>query len=164
MDVGLISSALGSLNAAGQIAAGLIKLKSTTDVQAQAIELNERILAAQAQLFQASATQAELIEQVRALEGQVAAMKAWEAQKQRYQLATPFTGAMVYALKKTMSNGEPAHYICARCYEDGKRSILQDLADKDRWHGYACPTCKSVAPTGGRGPRPAMYAEEVVTQ
>lgn len=120
-----LMSAAASLRVAGQIANGLINLKTTTEVQAKAIELNGLILNAQSDLFAANASQTALVQEVGELKDQIIRMKDWEAQKQRYQLAAPYPGCLVYALKKTMSGGEPPHYICTNCYESSKRSILQ---------------------------------------
>src|SRR5262245_28439080 len=55
----------------------------------------------------------------------LARMQDWETQKKRYKLATPFPGCMVYALQKSMSDGEVAHYLCASCYQRGEKSLLQ---------------------------------------
>ena len=52
-----ILAAANSLRTAGQIAAGLINLKTTIEVQAKAIELNQLILSAQTDLFAANAAQ-----------------------------------------------------------------------------------------------------------
>lgn len=156
----IILAATNSLKVAGQIAIGLMNLKSTTEVQAKAIELNQQILAAQHELFAANASQSALVERIRELERQVMQMKDWEAQKQRYQLKAPFARSLVYALQKAMSNGEPPHYLCTRCYEDGKRSILQN-ALSSQWTVFACSICKTQVHTGWLGQIPAKYAEEI---
>lgn len=96
------------------------------DVQGKVIELQSAIFAAQSSALAANADQAAMLEDIRALKEEIARVKAWEAQKQRYQL-TPFWegSAVVYALKKSMCNSEPPHWLCAKCYEEGKRMILQ---------------------------------------
>jgi hypothetical protein len=159
-------AATESLKAAGQIAVGLIDLKTTTEVQAKAIELNQKILAAQNDLFAANAAQAALIERVRELEREVARMKHWDTQKQRYKLAAPFSGCMVYALQKSMSNGEPPHYLCAACYQNGKPSILQGktvgaAGISLRNAFYQCATCKSEAITRWTNIPTPQYFEDI---
>lgn len=158
-------AATESLKVAGQIAVGLIDLKTTTEVQSKAIELNQKILAAQHELFAANTAQAALIERVRDLESEITRMKDWETEKNRYQLATPYIGCLVYALKKAMSNGEPPHYICTRCYENGKRSILQTAPGAMNAY-FCCPDkdCQMKAYSGWPGIGPLQYAEDVTAQ
>lgn len=127
----------------------------------EAIELNQKILAVQQELFAAHMAQTSLVEEVRNLKDQIARMKDWDIQKQRYKLASPHEGGMVYALQKAMSNGEPAHYICTGCYEQGKRSILQCVPDKDRWTMWLCTACKTSARTGYRGGDQPRFAEDI---
>jgi hypothetical protein len=164
MDLGQITAAVSSLKIAGEIAKGLIDLKTGAEVQAKAIELNQKIIDAQHQIFAANATQTTLVERIRELEKEIAAMKAWDAEKQRYQMASPFTGATVFAVKKAMSNGEPAHYLCANCFKAGKPSILQNSQTKDGWAMLICSGCKSEVRTRWRNLLAAKYAEDVVTE
>jgi hypothetical protein len=152
MDMGSITAAVGSLKVAGEIAHGLITLKTTTEVQAKAIELNHKIIDAQHQIFAANAAQTTLVERIRELESQIARMRDWDAQKQRYKLATPFPGCMVYALQKSMSEGQPAHYLCTSCFQKGEPSILQGREGRQTKEGkaraaYWCPVCESAAPS-----------------
>jgi len=164
MDMGSITAAVGSLKAAGEIAKGLINLKTTTDVQAKAIELNQKIIDAQHQIFAANAAQSNLVEQIRELESQMTRMIDWAAQKQRYKLAAPFIGCMVYALQKSMSEGETPHYLCTSCFQKGQPSILQG---KEGRQGlgiravYYCPVCKSEAMTGWNNVSPPQYFEDI---
>ncbi len=163
VDMGSIAAAVGSLRAAGEIAIGLVNLKTMAEVQAKAIELNQKIIAAQHDIFSAHAAQTASIQRISELEKQIADMEAWEAQKKRYQMVNPLAGGIVYALKKSMSDGEPPHYICASCYQAGERSILQDGKDKDHWTFLICPipTCKSTVPTSYRGYPERKYAEDI---
>ena len=103
MDISSIAGAVTALKGASDIAKGLMSLHTMAEVQTKAIELNQALIDAQHQIFSANAAQTTLVERIRNLVGQIASMKDWDAQKQRYSLASPFRGAMVYALKKSMS-------------------------------------------------------------
>jgi hypothetical protein len=162
MDMGSITAAVGSLKAAGDIAKGLISLKTTTEVQTKAIELNEKIIDAQHQIFAANAAQSNLLERIRDLESQLARLHDWDSQKQRYKLAAPFVGCMVYALQKSMSDGETAHYLCTACFQKGQPSILQAKeAGSMRNSYYCCPVCKSEASSQYRNVTPPGYFEDI---
>lgn len=152
MDLGTISAALTSLNAAGKIAQGLMSLKTMADVQSVAIDLNQKIIAAQTDIFAAQTAQAATIQRVRDLEEQITKMRNWEEQKERYKLTEPWgNGGFVYGVKESRKESEPAHWICTKCYDDGRRSILQPRPDKGLWLHMTCPTCNSSLQTGWRG-------------
>ena len=173
IDMGSIAAAVSSLKGASDIAKGLLSLHTMAEVQSKAIELNQAIIDAQHQIFAANTAQSALAERVRQLEGDIARMKDWDTQKERYKLAAPFEGCMVYALQKSMSNGEPAHYICAACYQRGQRSILQGVEGRTRKGesgrpvgSYNCPlpSCKSEAFTGYVSAPAPQYFEDIKPQ
>jgi predicted SprT family Zn-dependent metalloprotease len=165
MDIGSITAAVGSLKAAGDIARGLISLKTMSEVQAKAIELNEKIIDAQHQIFTANVAHSELAERVRELESQLARMNDWEAQKLRYKLAAPFPGCMVYALQKSVSDGQTPHYLCTSCFQKGQPSILQGKEQRGGGTAYYyCPTCKSDAITSWSNVTPPQYFEDIKSQ
>jgi len=163
-------AAANSLKAAGQIAIGLINVKATTEVQAKAIELNQLILAAQGDLFAANAAQSALIDELRELKQQIVRMKHWETEKQRYELAAPFPGCMVYALKRSMSGGQTPHYLCASCYQKGQPSILQGKEGRPMKVGgfacaaYTCQICGSEAVTQYTNVTAPQYFEDIQSQ
>jgi hypothetical protein len=102
-----------------------------------AIELGEKILAAHA-------AQTALLESESALKKEVAELKAWEADKQRYELKDLWKGFFAYVPKEGMENGEPPHGLCTNCYQKGFKSILQNSGHPthhDRtWDCHACKT------------------------
>jgi hypothetical protein len=168
IDVGQLAAAVGTLKAAGEIGKGLLSLHTMTEVQAKAIELNQAIIEAQHQVFAANAAQTTLVNRVRELEGEIAAMKNWDGEQKRYKLIAPFPGCMVFALQKAMSDGEPAHYLCAACFKKGKPSILQGREGrplgKDKGYAracYACPDCDSEASTGYNNAPAPQYFEDI---
>ncbi len=162
MDIGSITAAANSMKAIADIAAGLINLKTMAEVQAKAIELNQMIIAAQQDLFTAYAAQSMLSQKVNELEAQIAKMKTWEEQKKCYKLTNPWEGspAMVYSLRETCKGSEAAHWICTKCYDDGRRSILQPQEDQRGLIILVCPACKAEMHTGYRGIAAAEYASD----
>lgn len=158
MDMTLIQGTISGLKTAADIAKSLMELKSISDVQAKVIELQSAILSAQSSALSANADQAAMVDEIRTLKKEIADVKAWESQKQRYQLTTfGENGAVVYALKESMSVSEPPHWICTKCYEEGKRMILQPRNNKEGFVFLACPSCNSEIHTRNRGVSPASY-------
>ncbi len=144
-DMTLIQGTIATLKAAGDIANSLIKLKSKVDVQGKVIELQSTILAAQTSALAAQSLQSSMIQRIGDLEEEVANAKAWEETKQRYELYEPSRGIFVWRLKEQSEPSEPAHWICTKCYEEGKRSIIQ-VRNKDHRFGitnYICFVCKN---------------------
>lgn len=119
-------------------ARGLKDINDTAIRNTAAIDLQEKILAAQAQ-------QTELVERVSDLEKELAAFNTWEAEKRRYQFEEIKPGILAYKVKETMRDGEPSHYICAGCYGEGKKSVLQsETWFPGRCHVLVCHRCGSA--------------------
>ena len=103
---------------------------------------------------------------MRDLEKEIARVKAWDEQKQRYELISPWQGAVTYALKKARSNSEPPHWICTKCYEDGRKSILNDLRKTPKIGrpqvGLDCHVCGTHIPSDwSSGQIQRKYAEDM---
>lgn len=117
-------------------AKGLKNINDTAIRNGAVVELQEKILAAQAQ-------QTALVERVGELEKEVASLKAWDTEKQRYELKQWGHGAFAYVLKASEARGEPIHALCTACYDRGVRSRLQANGEQ-QWikHAWDCPSCK----------------------
>jgi len=87
---------------------------------------------------------------------------AWDEQKKRYKLTTPWKGdsaAVVYAVKESYKETETAHWACPKCYDDGRRSILQpNKAGEFIW--LICATCNTKISTSFRSINAAEYVAD----
>lgn len=140
IEIATISAAISSLQSAAEIAKGMIGLRDTAMIQGKVIELQSAILAAQSSALAAQSDQFGLIEKIRALEEDIARVKAWEREKEKYELKELQPRSFAYAVKADAKGTQPAHYICANCYEQGEKRILQqrDYLNLD------CPKCKTA--------------------
>lgn len=137
------AAGLSALKTAFDLAKGLKDIHDATSRNAVVIELQEKILGAQA-------AQSALIDRVSELEKEMARLETWEAEKQRYKLTQCAPGAFAYVLKQAEARGEPGHAICAYCYERRIKSIIQSNGEPQIFkHAWTCPTCKSAMKTGG---------------
>lgn len=137
-----IAGLMSSLKAAKDIAQTMIGLRDAAAFQAKAIEFQSKILDAQNAAFAAQEERSALVERVHDLEQEVARLEAWDAEKQRYELKDVGSGALAYALKNEAGGTEPPHWICAKCYEDGKKSILQpETRNPGRTEWMVCHRC-----------------------
>lgn len=120
-----ISAGLSSLKAAFGIAKGLNAAATQASINEVKVELTQHILEAQAALTAAYEAQSATAERIRELEQEIVRLKDWKADKQRYELKDTGQGTPAYAPKAGMENGEPSHWLCPACYQQGKKSILQ---------------------------------------
>jgi Zn finger protein HypA/HybF involved in hydrogenase expression len=122
----------------------MVGLRDAAAFQGKLIEFQSKIIDANNAAFAAQDERAALLERIRELEKQVADFKAWETEKQRYELTALSHGAFAYALKKEAARGEPPHWICAACYSKGEKTILQCASNPNLVQvRYKCPRCHS---------------------
>ena len=137
-----IDSITNPLKAAGETAQKLIELRDTAKFGDALIELQAQIIAAQQGALAAQAREAAMSEEIRDLKARMAELEAWDAEKQRYKLHDFGGETFAYILKEEESNGEPMHRICANCYQQGHRSILQfKYTTGYQQDKYNCPAC-----------------------
>jgi hypothetical protein len=120
-----ISAGLSSLKAAKDIIQGLNAIKVDTSINEVKIELQGFILDAQQGLFAAQQEQLAAAQRIADLEQEIIRMKDWSAEAQRYELADAGHGSLAYKFKSDMGQGEIEHWLCATCYQSGKKSYLQ---------------------------------------
>ena len=160
MDLTAIQAAIYSLKAATDISKSILGIKTTSEVQSKVIELQSALLEAQKSALSATTAQFELQEKVKDLETQLKAVGDWENQKRRYALIAPWRGAaQAYALKRAYAKGEEPHLLCANCFHNAKRVILNPIK-KDSLVLMFCPSCKATLDTGYREIGSPKYAED----
>jgi hypothetical protein len=136
-----IVTGLGVFKSMMDVAKGLKDINDATVRNSVVIDLQEKILSAQAQ-------QMTLLERVSQLERQIADSQAWASEKARYQLQELPPGVFVFVLKSDMANGEPEHRLCATCFNNGKKSILQSFGQDQGLETILCPICKTDLTVG----------------
>jgi hypothetical protein len=125
-------------------AKGLKDINDATIRNGAVIDLQEKILAAQAQ-------QTALVERIRELEEEVTGFKAWDAEKERYTPTDIGGGTFAYAFKKGMERGEPPHRLCVACYNKGQKGLLQGRGhDAFKRELVFCSGCKSELALGAK--------------
>lgn len=148
VDIAAIAGLISSLKSAGEIANAMLGIKDAALIQGKVVELQGVIIAAQQSAMTSNLSQAELINRVRELEAELMQMKAWEAEKQRYELTELPPGVFVYSLKPGMAEGQPMHRLCATCYDQGKRSILHSSDKRQGTTRLKCHGCGNEYVTG----------------
>jgi hypothetical protein len=134
-----------SLKAAKDIVQGLNGMQTAAAINDVKLTLQGHILDAQQSLFAAQEAQSLATNRIGQLEAEISRLKDWSSERERYELVEIRAGAYAFMQKAGMRTTEPAHWLCANCFGNGKKSILQvqqSLAGRDRTH--ACPACKAT--------------------
>ena len=144
VDMQSINGTILGLKTVWNIANGLKSLDQMADFKLKVSDLLDAIMEAREKVVAVNEQQSEMVRRIRELEEEVARMKHWnDEERQRYRMVSIMErGGTAYALKETCKGSEPPHWICPKCYEDGRRSILQPEYDHHRAN-MACYTCKT---------------------
>jgi hypothetical protein len=130
-----LSGMIQSLNALAQIGKSLVGIHDANAIREKAVELNREILSAQASALATQADQFALLKHIDDLQKQITDLEAWNTEKQKYHLVqlrpptAPGGRAFAYSSKETSGDtADPIHLICPNCYEDARKSILQEVS------------------------------------
>src|SRR5689334_19073320 len=126
-DMALIGGAVASLKLAFDMTKTLGAIRDFAKLNETVIELQRLIMAAQSDALAAQSDQFSLLQRISDLEKQIADIKAWDAEKQKYELKDVGLGSFAYVVKETVRGSELPHEICAACYQHSKKSILQPI-------------------------------------
>src|SRR5580700_3173673 len=154
MVIAEIGAGLASLKAALELAKGLNAVAGEAKINEVKIGLQGHILDAQQALSDAREAHTADIDRIHGLEQEIVCLKDWEAEKQRYQLEEVVIGTFAYSPKPGMENGEPRHGLCANCFQQGEKSILNRkplLTGRDVV--LECPRCSNALRISGTGVR-----------
>jgi hypothetical protein len=110
-------------------------------------ELYAKLIEALQSATQAEESRATLVKKVTALEEEVRQLRAWNGEKEKYELRPVRTGPyapLAFALKTEHDTAEPSLWACADCYQEGKLTVLQfEERDPGRCLVLVCRQCGS---------------------
>lgn len=153
--VGEIAGLISSLKAIKDISETMIGLRDASVFEEKRFELQSKMLDAQNAALAANEERAALVQRVSGLEQEVARLRAWDSEKERYELKQWGDGAFAYTLKETETSSEPLHAICPGCYQRGTKSILQSNGEiQVHKHAWNCFSCKTSVRANARAMRP----------
>jgi hypothetical protein len=139
-----IAAAITGFRASLDMAKAMIGLRDDEVFRTKAIELQSSISEALVKSIEAREAYSAQLERVKTLEVEVAALKAWDGEKLRYELKPNFGGAVAYMLKPEARGTEPPHWLCPQCYSNGKKGFLLPLDHTGGIHRtYRCSECKT---------------------
>ncbi|MCC5965527.1 MAG: hypothetical protein JJU24_05260 [Natronohydrobacter sp.] len=129
--------------AGGTLGATATGLRAVLDLakrpDADLTEIKTRLVDLIDQLIQAKEAQMMTQNALLELQQEQARDQRFADEAARYTLSETDMGGLVYALKPDHKNGEPRHCLCANCFEQRQKSILQRVAHNT----LGCPRCKA---------------------
>lgn len=143
MDISVFAAVSGGLQQAYQSAKSLLELKVEVDTAVRINALVGQLGDVTGQFLAAQTAHLQCQEKTVALEKELASLKSFAAQKERYVLQQLAPHAYAYALRPEHQGEEPLHHLCSHCYAESQKSILQ-FSRLDRGDRVlACPRCKA---------------------
>ena len=135
----IVDAVLNPLKSATETALAAIKLRDTVKLHSALVEIHAKLVAANQLGVTLQETLMELQRENANLREAVQKRENWEIQANRYKLTDFGGGTFAYAYVETDDSAEPPHSICPRCFEQQKRSILQNRHSNH----FVCPECST---------------------
>ncbi len=137
------SAFISSIGALSNIAKGLQSIHDEKQIFEATSDLRERIFTIQSNALTLQEDHFSLLKQKDELEKKILSFERWDDTAALYSLKKLKLGAYVYAPNESNKTAEPMHWICAKCYQDRKKSILQFYWDIGKGSYALCPECKN---------------------
>jgi hypothetical protein len=142
-DVSAFTDLITSLRSAVEITKAIMDISDANRLQTKILDLTKEIMSAQSCALATQSAQLELLQTKRGLEDELAKLKAWNMEKYRYELQNVGSGAIAYVLKQSMRGTEPIHWICANCFQIGKKRFLNESHSDMHFVYHKCQECAS---------------------
>jgi hypothetical protein len=140
-DISALPELIASLRSAVGLMKAMLDVRDADQMQTNISELTRELMSAQSWALAAQSSQLELFQSVRCLEDELAKLKAWNLERYRYELQSVGPGAIAYVLKQSMRGAEPVHWICANCFQSGKKRFLNESHFDLHFVYYKCNEC-----------------------
>lgn len=147
-----ISAAIQSVKAVSELAKAAGSITNHNELMAAVADVNSKLMEATAVALASQERHSELLNRVAQLERELADLHARHRQAERYLLHKFPTGSLAYRLKDEHESLEPAHYLCAKCVDEGGHTKLQPWANR-RLKCFTCDTVIQVEPDPPPQPR-----------
>jgi hypothetical protein len=119
------SAAIGGIKVAMDMAKGISALKSEAEINQAIIDIQRTLLEAQSAAIEDKQQLANLSAQIQELKAELKSKNDWSQEGQQYVLNECETGVFTYDLRPEFANGETLHRLCANCFTNKRKSILQ---------------------------------------
>lgn len=119
-----ITTSFNAIKGGLDIAQGIQSLKNEAAISQAVIDIQRSLLEAQRGLNEAETRHAADLARIRELEQEIMSLKDWAAESERYEPVDIYLGTIAYMPKLGVKGGEPAHWLCPNCFQQGRKSFL----------------------------------------
>jgi rubrerythrin len=144
MPIAEITSLIGSVKTAYDIAKGISNLKAEVERNQAVAEILKILLAVQADALSMQGQYQKLLQSKDELAEKLAEFEQWQKTESQYELQEVHRGIFVYSPKNPDQLKEPKHWLCANCWQERKKSVLQADYHHESAAAYTCPRCKTT--------------------
>jgi len=142
MAIAEITTALSSLSAATKILKSILAMNKDVAVNQKIIELQNVILTLQSHINSMHIEYNNLSKIKDEIKKELVKHKDWNKTKSQYKLKKVAPGVFVYSPQENKKPTELDHWLCANCFNDQKKSILQLSKYEERGKYYFCQKCE----------------------
>ena len=156
MPITEITALISSAKAAYDIAKGINSLNVDVERNQAVSKIIEILLSVQSDALVMQSNYQELLREKDELLKKLIEFEQWEKTETEHHLEEIVKGVFAYSLNNSNDTNKPKPWLCANCWQDKKKSILQ--AD---WHtetsaAYTCPRCKTQINMKFSSPSPGI--------
>ena len=110
--IAALQAGYAGTKAALDIAKGILSFKTEVERNQAVIDIQRHVLDTQCALGDAEREYTASLKRIDTLEAEIARLKDWSAEQERYELADAGAGTLAYRQKAAMEDGQPAHWLC----------------------------------------------------
>ena len=121
----MIASVVAGFKNAFELIKKINEISKSVEINNITIVLQSIVLDAQARIGELSSENFSLTDKIRTLEKEIDSMKDWSDERQNYELQEWRRGIFAYVNKKLIKNDKNTPRLCATCFDNGNKSILQ---------------------------------------
>lgn len=133
-----LPQALSSLSTALNIGKSLIEIRDSTKFQEAFIKFNNAIIDAQSKIISSQEHQSFLTTKIDELEKECMRLKNWESEREKYTRKEIAVGVFAYIENNFIGDLQSAHKYCCNCFDNYKKSTLQQFETKGQRIGLSC--------------------------
>lgn len=138
-----ITQALAALTTAKDFTKAVMGSKIDAALREQAIQFQFSIIEAQSAMMEMQSKYQALLQEKDGLKQQLVDLEQWNTESAKYELTEISPHVFAYALKPDESSTAPKHWLCAKCYEDKQKSIIQKGIPTPMGDMYSCGRCEA---------------------
>ncbi len=142
MEIAAIATTFQGLTKAYESVKEILQQRDEREAQLVLEPLRSKIFEAQEKTLSLHAAYMTMYNKKVELEDRLKEVEQFELDRQDYRLTQVHNGGVVYAFQPTSHADKDAHWLCPRCFEAHKTSILQPM-DGRRGGGipWECSSC-----------------------